>query len=131
MGGRGAGGQGGRGAWVQLQLKPEFVSILSSAFSFIVTDLERLLLGKIREIIVFSDWFGCVLVIAFNDKVWWCCRNLAHSFFETLTTQTSPLPTQPKGRKEKNKQTNKEKKTSSPSRLSLVKHKVNVPPAWK
>ena len=79
MGG-GAGGQGGRGAWVQLQLKPEFVSILSSAFSFIVTDLERLLLGKIREIRVFSDWFGYVLVIAFNDKVWWCCRNLAHFF---------------------------------------------------
>lgn len=63
------GGQGGRGAWVQLQLKPEFVSILSSAFSFIVTDLERLLLGKIREIRVFSDWFGYVLDIAFNDKV--------------------------------------------------------------
>ena len=108
----GGGGEGGRGAWVQLQLKPEFVSILSSAFSFIVTDLERLLLGKIREIRVFSDWFGCVLVIAFNDKVWWCCRNLAHSFFET--TQTSPLPTQPKGRKEKNKQTNKEKKNLIP-----------------
>ena len=94
--------------------QPEFVSILSSAFSFIVTDLERLLLGKIREIRVFSDWFGCVLVMAFNDKVWWCCRNLAHSFFETLTTQTSPLPTQPKGRKEKNKQTNKEKKNLIP-----------------
>ena len=62
-------GGGGRGAWVQLQLKPEFVSILSSAFSFIVTDLERLLLGKIREIRVFSDWFGYVLVIVFNDKV--------------------------------------------------------------
>ena len=60
---------GGGGAWVQLQLKPEFVSILSSAFSFIVTDLERLLLGKIREIRVFSDWFGYVLVIVFNDKV--------------------------------------------------------------
>ena len=59
-------GGGGRGAWVQLQLKPEFVSILSSAFSFIVTDLKRLLLGKIR---VFSDWFGYVLVIVFNDKV--------------------------------------------------------------
>ena len=73
-------GGGGRGAWVQLQLKPEFVSILSSAFSFIVTDLERLLLGKIREIRVFSDWFGYVLVIAFNDKVWWRCRNLAHFF---------------------------------------------------
>ena len=73
-------GGGGRGAWVQLQLKPEFVSILSSAFSFIVTDLERLLLGKIREIRVFSDWFGYVLVIAFYDKVWWCCRNLAHFF---------------------------------------------------
>ena len=61
-------------------VKPEFVSILSSAFSFIVTDLERLLLGKIREIRVFSDWFGYVLVIVFNDKVWWCCRNLAHFF---------------------------------------------------
>lgn len=74
------GGGGGRGAWVQLQLKPEFVSILSSAFSFIVTDLERLLLGKIRDIRAFRDWFGYVLVIVFNDKVWWCCRNLTHFF---------------------------------------------------
>ena len=55
---------------------------------------------------------------------------LPTSLFKTLTTQTSPLPTQPRERKEKNKQT-KKKKTSSPPGLSLVKHKVNVPPAWK